>query len=660
MLRQHMASTEPEFAYSSGEEEGAEGGGGRDGAEAASGGCEQLPAAGSDTHYQRLAALAALQPLSALVAGVPGIVEWKVGGFSPLVPVDGTLVAAGCMGRLGAAYRRSRTRKRTGDGTAPTPTQARADAARSQTVIALLRCSSGASSVGLILKPSCGFDRLRAWLLDAAAAGGGAGLVEGSTPCVAGDGRWLLNLECYVEKTKVPFLLKGAGVDAAAVGLGNVLPVLLHPRRLRWEQEPWLTWMLPTVTVASKPSPPPSTTTTTTTTTTMARAREGGMAASTPIAAVGVSPEAVERHKAKHSSFAAGIAGAALTCLTEGYLVRLGLAKAGAGALGWDGVQRPAWLPVADGGLVVTEARDLARRGELSGGGRARHLYNQRKHHRTKAKKARFASFATWIEATFTKALAPVRAGQPSGILDVAGGKGSLAFELALYRHLETTVIDTTPVKMSVFRSKQFLGHCLQRSTGSYDSATGDEDSGEPGDGHAPPPRLCPEVEARRRSRRAALGSLRGWLDVTVAADVSRAEQLTALDEVEGVMPLYQIRALFDDAFVMGSRTKADAGQGGVDTRALFQQSALVIGMHPDQATEPIVDACLSANKPFAVVPCCVFPEENLQRRTQDGLEVRSITQFVDYLVAKDPKGRVQTTTLPDVPGRNTVVYFAP
>ena len=31
-----------------------------------------------------------------------------------------------------------------------------------------------------------------------------------------------------------------------------------------------------------------------------------------------------------------------------------------------------------------------------------------------------------------------------SGNADVAGGKGSLAFELALYRHLETTVIDTT------------------------------------------------------------------------------------------------------------------------------------------------------------------------------------------------------------------------
>ena len=36
--------------------------------------------------------------------------------------------------------------------------------------------------------------------------------------------------------------------------------------------------------------------------------------------------------------------------------------------------------------------------------------------------------------------------GGGGGVLDVAGGKGSLAFELALYRGIETTVVDTTPV----------------------------------------------------------------------------------------------------------------------------------------------------------------------------------------------------------------------
>ena len=30
--------------------------------------------------------------------------------------------------------------------------------------------------------------------------------------------------------------------------------------------------------------------------------------------------------------------------------------------------------------------------------------------------------------------------------------------------------------------------------------------------------------------------------------------------------------------------------------------------MHPDQATEPIVDLALRLGVPFAVVPCCVYP----------------------------------------------------
>ena len=42
-----------------------------------------------------------------------------------------------------------------------------------------------------------------------------------------------------------------------------------------------------------------------------------------------------------------------------------------------------------------------------------------------------------------------------------------------------------------------------------------------------------------------------------------------------------------------------------------------------------------------------------------DWVAVRSIEQFVEYLVAKDPK-RVRTAQLTSVPGRNTIVYYCP
>ena len=44
----------------------------------------------------------------------------------------------------------------------------------------------------------------------------------------------------------------------------------------------------------------------------------------------------------------------------------------------------------------------------------------------------------------------------------------------------------------------------------------------------------------------------------------------------------------------------------------------IIIGMHPDQATEPIIDMALKYQKPFAVVPCCVFAHENPHRRLKN------------------------------------------
>jgi len=33
----------------------------------------------------------------------------------------------------------------------------------------------------------------------------------------------------------------------------------------------------------------------------------------------------------------------------------------------------------------------------------------------------------------------------------------------------------------------------------------------------------------------------------------------------------------------------------------------LILGLHPDEATDDIVDMALKFGKSFAVVPCCVF-----------------------------------------------------
>jgi hypothetical protein len=107
---------------------------------------------------------------------------------------------------------------------------------------------------------------------------------------------------------------------------------------------------------------------------------------------------------------------------------------------------------------------------------------------------------------------------------------------------------------------------------------------------------------------------------------------------------------------------------------------ALLYGMHADGATEALVDYALAHDKPFAVVPCCVFPGAAPHRRVRrrrepsapavaaaaaaateavvvaddEWIPVRSYEQFLDYLQAKHPS--IQRTNL-SFEGRNTVLY---
>ncbi|KAL4419682.1 hypothetical protein ABPG75_006780 [Micractinium tetrahymenae] len=87
-----------------------------------------------------------------------------------------------------------------------------------------------------------------------------------------------------------------------------------------------------------------------------------------------------------------------------------------------------------------------------------------------------------------------------------------------------------------------------------------------------------------------------------------------------------------------------------------FTQCSVVCGMHPDGATEFIVDLALALGKPFAVVPCCVFAP-GLPR--QSGGTTSRYEQFLSYLAAKDPTGKIQVATLP-FEGRNKVLYRLP
>jgi hypothetical protein len=76
----------------------------------------------------------------------------------------------------------------------------------------------------------------------------------------------------------------------------------------------------------------------------------------------------------------------------------------------------------------------------------------------------------------------------------------------------------------------------------------------------------------------------------------------------------------------------------------------VIVGLHPDQATDAIVDAALAFQKPFAVVPCCVFPYLFTHRRLRIADEqlvpVVDRDQLCDYLMQRCPDGHAKSELL--------------
>ncbi len=92
-------------------------------------------------------------------------------------------------------------------------------------------------------------------------------------------------------------------------------------------------------------------------------------------------------------------------------------------------------------------------------------------------------------------------------------------------------------------------------------------------------------------------------------------------------------------------------------TRERLRAASFLVGMHPDEATELIVDYALQKRIPFAVVPCCVFASLFPSRRLANGQPVTTYEELVAYLLEKDV--RIRTAFL-NVHGRNQILYFVP
>ncbi len=249
-----------------------------------------------------------------------------------------------------------------------------------------------------------------------------------------------------------------------------------------------------------------------------------------------------------------------------------------------------------------------------------------------------------------TDGIAPTPA--PARILDVAGGKGQLSIELAIQTNclVQCTIIDP------LIRGKGNEATLKRRDV--------------------------KRIQKAHKQRRGI--KILTPLSVPSACEDER-EQQQARDQDESPLSQCVQTPVPLPVYISKCFTLQDE-----ECMRMVKESSLIVGLHPDEPTEDIIDAAIENNIPAAIVPCCVFaylrPERRLKKiETRDNVnegfeldkkqvqvnrkdgkghgavdqdrEVRSYDHFIKYLMEKDP--RIEKATLP-FEGRNIVLTFNP
>jgi hypothetical protein len=230
-------------------------------------------------------------------------------------------------------------------------------------------------------------------------------------------------------------------------------------------------------------------------------------------------------------------------------------------------------------------------------------------------------------------------------ILDVAGGKGELAARLCMCHGMNVTMVDPRPADiLHVFNSI-----------------------------------VLPKLPNKwQHSIEGKVQSNPNFIEETIA---TRFEQLVMYfdDNTTGTIFGRSIATIRRN----GSIGKCNNNEGTefannvIALQHAIEKCDLIVGMHSDSATECIIDVALQLNKPFIVVPCCVFPnffpdryvamprneEDNysslsileIQSSGQPKVQVRNYDQFCEYLLQKDCRFRKEILLFE---GRNVAIWW--
>ena len=266
--------------------------------------------------------------------------------------------------------------------------------------------------------------------------------------------------------------------------------------------------------------------------------------------------------------------------------------------------------------------------------------------------------FAKWCVETF-KLNERREDGSYKVVGDIAGGSGTLSFEFHVNHGVGCVLVDPRCVSLTPRQRANWSN--LRRRGARADAKPEAKDAWLRSELWV----RCADEQREKRLEQhvqrlvayTEAGSEEDVDDVIAGAPPKSDEDLTRLefDEFPVQMPSTVASMGGDIAPFTHIRSELwSLDDSSVGQRLKMLRPSLLVGMHPDQATEAIIDTALELDVPFAVVPCCTFPEFFPHRKTADGEPVATYSQLIDYLMRKDPS--IQKTFLP-FKGRNQVLY---
>jgi len=204
-----------------------------------------------------------------------------------------------------------------------------------------------------------------------------------------------------------------------------------------------------------------------------------------------------------------------------------------------------------------------------------------------------WANFATSLSPELhDKATEALNMG--SGVMDAAGGSGYVSMALGM-KGVKSTVVDPRESVGKLPKRDRKVWNRLLR--GAQSKNTGGETL------------LCQPV--------VSYDSLRAWFAKPPPEDVDTAFRHGDVDNIP----------------VCG------------EEHELLQNCSAIVALHPDEATDAIVDMAVKQRIPFVAVPCCVFSRFfTYRRKPGTNLPVTTYEDLLDYLCSKDDS--IQRTTL--------------